>query len=139
MNDYCLLSNSLHIYVCPREISEYKSQCSIYFICHPKGNQSRIFIGRSDAEAETPVLWPLLAKSWLIGKGLWCWEGLGAEGEGDDRGWDGWMASWTQCTWFWGPGSLACCSPWSRKIVRQDQVTEKQQQEIAFVLRWIGN
>ena len=34
-------------------------------------------------------------------KRLWCWEGLGAGGEGDDRGWDGWMASWTQWTWVW--------------------------------------
>ena len=32
---------------------------------------------------------------------LWCWEGLGAGGEGDDRGWDGWMASLTQWTWVW--------------------------------------
>ena len=35
---------------------------------HPKGNQSRIFIGRTDVEAETPVLWPPDAKNWLIGK-----------------------------------------------------------------------
>ena len=34
-------------------------------------------------------------------KRLWCWEGLGAGGEGDNRGWDGWMASWTQWTWVW--------------------------------------
>ena len=32
---------------------------------------------------------------------LWCWEGLGAGGEGDDRGWDGWMASLTWCMWVW--------------------------------------
>ena len=32
---------------------------------------------------------------------LWCWEGLGAGGEGDDRGWDGWMASLTRWTWVW--------------------------------------
>ena len=31
----------------------------------------------------------------------WCWEGLGAGGEGDDRGWDGWMASPTRWTWVW--------------------------------------
>ena len=31
----------------------------------------------------------------------WCWEGLGAGGEGDDWGWDGWMASWTRWTWIW--------------------------------------
>ena len=34
-------------------------------------------------------------------KRLWCWEGLGAGGEGDDRGWDGWMASRTRWTWVW--------------------------------------
>ena len=34
-------------------------------------------------------------------KRLWCWEGLGAGGEGDDRGWEGWMASLTRCTWVW--------------------------------------
>ena len=39
-------------------------------------------------------------------KRLWCWEGLGAGGEGDDRGWDGWMASPTRWTWMWvNPGS----------------------------------
>ena len=36
-----------------------------------------------------------------LGKRLWCWEGLGAGGEGDDRGWEGWMASLTQWTWVW--------------------------------------
>ena len=35
---------------------------------HPKGTQSRIFFGRTDAEAETPTLWPPDAKNWLIGK-----------------------------------------------------------------------
>ena len=34
-------------------------------------------------------------------KGLWCWEGLGAGGEGDDRGWDGWVSSATWWTWVW--------------------------------------
>ena len=58
------------------------------------------FLWRDDAEAETPVLWPPHVKSWLIGKD-WCWEGLGAGGEGDDRGWDCWMASLTRWTWVW--------------------------------------
>jgi len=55
-------------------------------------------------------------------KRLWCWEGLGAGGEGDDRGWDGCMASLTQWTWVWvnsgswyGQGGLACCDSWGRK------------------------
>ena len=61
---------------------------------HPKGNQSWIFIGRTDAEAETPILCPPDARPWF-------WERLKAGGEGDDRGCDGWMASPTQWTWVW--------------------------------------
>ena len=67
---------------------------------HSKGDQPWVFFGRNDAKAETPILWPPDAKSWLIGKDC-CWEGLGAGGEGDDRGWDGWMASPTWWTWVW--------------------------------------
>ena len=48
---------------------------------NPKGNQPRIFIGRTDTEAEAPILWPSDAKSQLTRK-----ERLKAEGEGDDRG-----------------------------------------------------
>ena len=54
-------------------------------------------------------------------KGAWCWEGLGA-GEGNDRGWDGWMASQTRWTWvwvnsgsWWWTGGLACCDSCGRK------------------------
>ena len=67
----------------------------------PKGNQPWIFIGRADVEAETPILWPPDAKSWLIGKDPDAGKDLKAGGEGDDRGWDGWMASATQWTWVW--------------------------------------
>ena len=67
---------------------------------HSEGDQPWDFFGRNDAKVETPVLWPPHAKSWLIVKD-WCWEGLGAGGEGDDRGWDGWMASLTWWTWVW--------------------------------------
>ena len=80
---------------------------------NPKGNQSWIFIGRTDAEA--PILWPPDAKNWLTGKD----HRLKAGGEGDDRRWDGWMASLTRWTWVWvgsggcdGQGNLACCRPW---------------------------
>ena len=62
----------------------------------PKGNQSWIFIGRTDAEVL--ILRPPDAKSRLIGKD-WCWARQKVGGEGDDRGWDGWMASLTQWTW----------------------------------------
>ena len=67
---------------------------------HPKGNQSWVFNGRTDAEAETPILWPSCEEltHW---KRPWCWERLKAGGEGDDRRWDGWMATSTQWTWVW--------------------------------------
>ena len=59
------------------------------------------FFGRNDAKAETPVLWPPHAKSWLIGKDSDAGKDLGAGGKGDDRGWDGWMASPNWWTWVW--------------------------------------
>ena len=68
---------------------------------HAKGNQSWIFFGRTDAEAETPVLritWLEELTGW---KRPWYWERLKAAGEGDDRGWDDWMASLTRWTWVW--------------------------------------
>ena len=62
------------------------------------GNQSWIFIGRTDAEAETLATWCKELTHW---KRSWCWERLKAGGEGDDRGWDGWKASLTWWTWVW--------------------------------------
>ena len=67
---------------------------------HPKGDQSWVFIGRTDVEAETHTL-ATLCEELTHWKRLWCWEGLGAGGEEDDRGWDGWMASPTWWTWVW--------------------------------------
>ena len=52
---------------------------------HPKGDQSWVFIGRTDAEAETPILWPLHAKSWLIGKDPDAGSGWGQEQKGRQR------------------------------------------------------
>ena len=49
---------------------------------HPKGNQSWVFIGRTDVEAETPILWPPHAKSWLIGKGSSAGKDWGQEEKG---------------------------------------------------------
>ena len=69
---------------------------------HPKGNQSWIYIGRTDAEAEAPVvLLPDISEEPTHWKSPWCWQRLKAGGEGVDRGWDGWMTSSTQWTWVW--------------------------------------
>ena len=66
---------------------------------HPKGNQSWIFIGRTDAEAENNTL-ATWYKELIHWKNPWCWEILKAGG-GDDGVWDGWMTSPTQWTWVW--------------------------------------
>ena len=76
---------------------ESSSDCKETKPVHPKGNQSSIFIGKTDAKAEIPILWPPDVNNWLW-KRSWCWESLKA-GEGDDRGWGGWMASPTWWTW----------------------------------------
>ena len=89
---------------------------------HPKGNQSWIFIGRTDAEAETPILWPPDAKSWLIWKDPDAGKDWGQEEKGmtEDEmvGWhhrlDGHEFEETPGVSD-GQGSLACYSPWGRK------------------------
>ena len=68
---------------------------------HPKGDQSWVFIGRTDAEAETPNTLATSCEELTHWKRPWCWKGLGAGGEGNDRGWDGWMALLTWWTWVW--------------------------------------
>ena len=75
--------------------------CKEIQLLHPKGDQSWMFIGRTDAEAKTPVLWLPHVKSWLIGKDSDAGRDWGAGGEGDDRGWDGQMASPSWQTWVW--------------------------------------
>ena len=67
-------------------------------LVNPKGDQPWLFIGRIDAEA--PIFWPPDAESTLW-KRPWCWERLRARKEGDNRGWDGWLASLTQWAWVW--------------------------------------
>ena len=68
---------------------------------HRKGNQSWVFIGRTDVETQTPSTLATWCEELTHWKRPWCWERLRAGGEGDNRGWDGWMASPTQWTWVW--------------------------------------
>ena len=119
---------------------------------NPKGNQSWIFIGRTDAEAEAPVPWSPDMKSQLTGKDPDAWPDWGQEKrlkggeEGGDRGWDGWMASPIQWTWVW-----ANSERWWRKVkpgvlqsmglqrVRHNWQTEQQNayllENTLFILR----
>ena len=89
---------------------------------HPKWNQSLKFIGRTDVEAETPILWPPDAKSWLIWKVPdagkdWRWENKGTtEDEMIGRHHQLNGHEFEQALGVGdGQQSLACCSPWGRK------------------------
>ena len=104
---------------------------------HSKGDQSWVFIGRTDAEAETPILWPPHVKSWLIGKDPDAGRDWRQEEKGMNRGWDSWMASLTRWTWVWvksgswwwtrGPGVLQFMG---LQRVGHDLVTELNWTEI---------
>ena len=97
---------------------------------NPKGNQSWIFIERTSAEAETLILWPPDVKDWLTGKDS---EAGKDWGEGDDRGWDGWMASPTRWTWawvgsgsWWWTGKPGLLQSMGSQRVRHNWATERQ-------------
>ena len=94
---------------------------------HPKGNQSWIFIGRTDAKAETPILWPPDVKNWLI------WKEPDA---GKDWRWEekDWMASLTQWTWVWvSSGSWWCTG---RPGVLQSMGSQRVRHDWATELNW---
>ena len=89
---------------------------------NPKGNQSWIFIGSTEAETETPILWPPDVKNWLIGKDPdagkdWRQEEKGMT-EDEMVGWHHWLNrhgfGWTPGVGD-GQGGLACCDSWGRK------------------------
>ena len=99
-----------------------ESPCKEIQPVYPKGDQSWVFFGRNDAEAETSVLWPPHAKSWLIGRDSHDGRDCGQEEKGktEDE-----MAGWhygldgRECEWTLGDGNeqggLACCDSWGCK------------------------
>ena len=96
---------------------------------HPKGNQFWIFIGKTDAEAETPILWPPAVKSWFIWKDPDGGKDWGQEEKGTTEdemvGWyqrlNGHGFGWTPGVGD-GQGGLACCGSWGRK---ESDMTER--------------
>ena len=111
----------------------------------PKGNQSWLFIGRTDAEVETPILWPPDVKNWLIGKDTvagkdWRWE----EKRTTEDAMVGWHHRLNGHEFEQAPGvddgqgSWACCSPWGHRV-GHDWVTELKilRQYILFHF-WVG-
>ena len=115
---------------------------------NPKGNQSWLFIGRTNAEAESPILWMFWCKELTHWKRPESWERLKAGGEGDDRGWDGWMASLNRWTWVWASsgswwwtgrpgllqsmGSQTVRRDWATELIRVNHVPKPGLQDILF-------
>ena len=101
---------------------------------NPKGNQPWIFIGRTDAEAETPILWPPGVKNWLFAKdpeaGKDCRQEEKRATEDEMVGWHHWLDGheFEHTPGFGkGQGNLECCSPWGHK---ESDTTER--------LNWMG-
>ena len=99
---------------------------------NPKGNQPWTFIGRTDADAETPTLWPPDGKSWLLGKHSDAGEDWGQEEKGaTEDEMVGWHHQFNGQEFEQTPrdsegqGSLACCSPWGRTWLRDRTITTK--------------
>ena len=80
---------------------ESRLDCKEIQPVRPKGNQSWMFIGMTDAETETPILWPPDVKDWLIGKDPDSGKDWRRE-EKATEDWMGWMSSLTRGTWVWG-------------------------------------
>ena len=115
-------NNSFFWTVVLEKILESPLGCKEIKPVHPKGNQSWIFIGRTDAEAETPILWPLDSRSWLIRKDPVAGKDWNQEEKGtteDEMVGSHWWLSGHEfeqapdnCE---RQGSLACYSPWGHK------------------------
>ena len=98
---------------------------------NPKRNQSWIFVGRTDAEAEAPVFWPPDEKSWHIGKEPDIGKRLSAGGKGTS-GWDDWMAWSREWPWLWAnsgsqwrTGNLGFLQSMGLQRVRNNWATEQ--------------
>ena len=107
---------------------------------HPRGNQPRIFTGRTDAETEAPILWPPDAKSWRVEKtlmlGLEDWR-LKGMAEDEMVGWHHWLNghAFEQTLGDGeGWGNVGCCSPWGRKEL---DMTERLNRTATTLIFWI--
>ena len=111
---------------------------------HPKGDQSWMFIARTDDEAETPILWPPDAKSWLIWKDPDARQDWRQEEKGM-TGWDAWMASPTWWTWvwvnsgsWWWTGTPEVHGSWGRKESDTTELLNWTEGSASFMVsRWI--
>ena len=95
---------------CWRRLFESPLDCREIQPVNPKGDQSWIFIGRTDAEAETPILWPPDAKNWLIWKDPDAGKDWRQEASPTQ-----WTRVWVNSRSWWWTGVLACCGPWGHK------------------------
>ena len=136
-----LISNSSQCFICTDRYMKLESVIILSWIhsnypkeiC-PKGNQSWIFIGRTDAKAETPIH---EAKNWLIGKDSDAGKDLRQEEKGK-TGWNGWMASLAQWIWVWANELVMCREVWRAAVhgVVKSQIWLSDWTELTQITIW---
>ena len=102
---------------------------------YPKRSQSWIFIGRTDAEAEAPVLWPPDAKNWHIGEDPDAGKDWRPEEKGTTGRWEGWIASLTWWTWVW----VNSGHWWWTERLGVLQSMGSQESDMTEQLNWLSN
>ena len=143
----CVLKNWCVWTVVLERTLESPLDCKEIQLVHSKGDQSWVFIGRTDAKVETPVLWPPHAKSWLIGKDSDIGRDWGQEEKGTTEDemvvWHHWLngreSEWTP-GFSDGQGRLACCDSWGPKesdTTEQLNWTKLKPEKHLFLLYWL--
>ena len=119
--DELVTNGPIVMYGCESWTIKSPLDCKEILPVHPKGDESWVFIGRTDTKAETPILWPPHVKNWLTGKDPddgrdWGQEEKGMtedEMAGWQHGLDGRESEWTLGVGDW-QGGLMCCDSWGR-------------------------
>ena len=127
---------------CWRRLLESLLDCKEIQPVHPKGNQSWILIGRTDAEGEAPVLWPPHAKSWLIGKDSDAGRDWGQKKKGmtedEMAGWHHWLDGrwvWVNSRSWWWTGRPGVLRFMGSQRVRHDWATELNWTEVLWMIK----
>ena len=141
LKNWCFWTVVLEILESPLDSKEIKP-------VNPKGNQPWIFIGSWSWNSNTLATWWEVLNHW---KRPWCWERQRARGEGDDRGWDDWMAPWiwvSSGSWWWTgrPGMLWSMGLQSRILLndwtelswtsRKDSLELLPKAQVQFLVPW---
>ena len=135
----CWRIDAFELWCCKKTLAS-RLDCKETQPVNPKGNESWIFIGRTDVDAETPIFWPSDAKNWLTGKDPHAGEDWKQEEKGTTEdemvGWhywlDGHVSEQAPGTGD-GQGSLVWCSPWNCRVEQRDTTEQLHWTELLIL------